>query len=170
MISKSITMKLLTILKYSINLIFCSYILTELVIHGLSIYNGQYQNESGINFWGPLLYVLIHEIIIIMILYYLRKFVLGAEKGAPLDKSTRKYLKLSGIFCLIYGLLDCCLELPTVLELYRYSSELSNSIFAESIWTIGFLFFIIIIGLFLIYLSEVLAASDEIRQESKLTI
>ncbi len=163
-------MKLLTILKYSINFLFVSYILTELAIHVMSIYNGQYLNEAGILLWGPLMYIIIHEIMLLMILYYLRKFVLEAEKGTPLDRSTRKYLKLSGIFCLIYGLLDCCFELSTVFEHYSYRSEFGNAFFAESIWTIGFLFFIIVIGLFLIYLSEVLASSDELRQESKLTI
>lgn len=160
-------MKLLTVLKYSINFIFFSFILTELLVHVLSIYNGQY--ASDIYFWWTITYILIHEIIILMVLYYLRKFVLNADKGTPLDKSTRKYLKLSGIFCLIYGFLDSY-KLIIVFEFYSTTGEYNNPFFVENIWACSSLFFTIFIGLFFIYLSQVLASSDEIRQENKLTI
>ena len=160
-------MKLLTVLRYSINFIFFSFILTELLVHVLSIYNGQYASDDY--FWWSIIFILIHEIIILMVLYYLRKFVINADKGTPLDKSTRKYLMLSGIFCLLYGFLDCY-KLTGVFEFYSTTGEYDSPFFVESIWAIGSLFFTIFIGLFFIYLSKVLASSDEIRQENKLTI
>ncbi len=160
-------MKLLTVLRYSINFLFFSFILTELLIHFLAIYKGQY--SSDFYSWRSIMYILIHEIIILMVLYYLRKFVINADRGTPLDKSTRKYLKLSGIFCVIYGFLECY-NLTGFFEFYRVIGEYNDPFFVQSIWAFSSIIFAIFIGLFLIYLSKVLASSDELRQENILTI
>lgn len=160
-------MKLLTVLRYSINLLFFSFILLVLSVHVLSFYEGQH--ELDIHFWEIQVFVLVYEVIILMALYYLRKFVLNAEKETPLDESTRKYLKLSGVFCLIFGLLDCY----KIIGLYSYYSANVgdyNNLFYLGISACSSVFFATFIGLFFIYLSNVLAFSDEIRQENKFTI
>lgn len=104
-----------------------------------------------------------------MILFFLRKFVHNSDMGAPFDRSTRKNLKLSGIFCLIYGLIRIP-ELTGILTFYRVTGEVPLSNIWSGLLDIGSFFYIILIGLFFIYLSKVLETSDAIRQENKLTI
>ena len=75
------------------------------------------------------------------------------EKTEQIEEVVLKSHKLIGVF-----------------EFYSITGEYNNPFFIENILTLSSLFFTIFIGLFFIYLSKVLATSDEIRQENKLTI
>ncbi|NJC27940.1 DUF2975 domain-containing protein [Neolewinella antarctica] len=161
-------MKLLTTVKYSINFLFFSFILTGLLNHVL-FYNGLPESTSTTYFWWLHIYIISAEVTVLLALYYLREFVLSSIRGTPLDESTRKCLKLSGIFCLVYGLLDCS-TLLGIFDYYRANSEFNNHFVGTIFRTCSSLFFTFFIGIFFIYLSKILESSDEIRQENKLTI
>lgn len=163
-------MKILTVLKYLINFIFITYLVSACLWLGWPFYDNSYaQYDNGGILSAFIIVPLIHMMIIFMILFYLRKFVHNAEVGTPLEKSTRKHLKLSGIFCLIYGFLRIP-EVAGIIAFYKATGEFNPSLINYSILDFGSLFFTFFIGLFFIYLSKVLEYSDTIRQENILTI
>lgn len=104
-----------------------------------------------------------------MILFYLRRFVMNSVGGNSLDKSTRKYLKLAGVFCLIYGVLEIH-DFSGIISFYMHGAELNSSMITSGFLDFGALCFTFLIGLFFIYLSKVLELSEVIKQENQLTI
>ncbi len=161
-------MKLLSVLKYLINTIFILFLLTGISVHVLSFYNEpSYTSQAG--FWWSQLFILMYELVVLMVLYGLLRFVLSADKGTPLDASTRKYLKLSGVFCLVSGVLSCG-QVAGIFTYYSANGGYTNQFFVDVLWGSIPVFFVVFIGVFFLYLSDVLAFSDEMRQENKLTI
>ncbi len=163
-------MKVLTLLKHFINFIFVAFILSAILMIVVPFYNQAYTDYNASDtFWMLIIFPVVHSLIIFMILFYLRKFVNHSHIGTPLDKSTRKYLKMSGVFCLISGLIRIP-EVIGIIEFYRISGEFDPLLVTNGFIDFGSLFYIILIGLFFIYLAIVLESSDVIRQENKLTI
>jgi len=163
-------MKILSVLKYLINFIFLTFLIAAITVMIIPFYHQSYSDYSSTEvFWMLIIYPIVHLLVTFLILYYLRKFVYYSFDGAPMDESSRKYLKLSGIFCVISGIIKIP-QFTGLITFYNISGELKTSMIASQFLDFDSLFFIILVGLFFIYLSKVLDKSDELRQENKLTI
>lgn len=166
-------MKVLTLLKHLINFLFFAFLGSACLLYiGPFVSPSFADYNSREIFWLLTVFPLVHLIIIFMILFFLRKFVLHATVGTPLDASSRKYLKLSGIFCLIYGLLRVpqFFALITFYRVVGFDDVNSISQLTGFFVDLGSLFYSLLIGLFFIYLSKVLESSYLIKQENQLTI
>jgi len=163
-------MKILTVLKGLINFIFLAFLIAALTVILIPFYHQSYSDYSSSEVFSMLILVpVFHLTVTFLILYYLRKFVYHSLENTPLDELSRKYLKLSGIFCVISGIIKIP-QLTGLITFYNVTGELKTSMIASQFLDFDSLFFIILIGIFFIYLSMVLDKSDELRQENKLTI
>jgi|GEM_PF-4699493 len=119
--------------------------------------------------WYAIIFISIHLIVIFMILFNLRKFVINSVSGNALDKSTRKYLKLAGIFSLIYGGMPI-FNLFGIISYFKSAGGVSVTLVTDAFFEVGKLCFLFVVGLFFLYLSNVLQQSEELKQENQLTI
>lgn len=163
-------MKILSALKHLTNFIFIAYIISAILILILPFINPSIQISTGpdkylVYLAMPLLYLLI----IFGILFFLRKFVVTSFRKEPIDESARKNLKFSGLFCILYGVISIP-KIFALIQFYRISETTNISFMLSHIFDFGSIFYMILIGLFFIYLSKVLETSDIINQENKLTI
>ena len=163
-------MKVLQILKYLVNFSLVVFLVTAFfsVLHPFtdSFYTGV---EMEKYLWVQVTYIAVHLGVIFMILYYLRRFIVNSANGKSLDKLTRKYLRMAGIFCLLYGIIKIP-QLSAFLSFYFNYTSSDSSILSAGFMEVGSLCFTFLIGLFFIYLSKVLELSDMIEKENRLTI
>ena len=162
-------MDVLKTLKYLVNFIFIAFIISAVIMLASPYYDQSYVDYSSSNVLGMLIFSIVHLIPIFLILFYLRKFVLGSDIGTPFDKATRNNLKLSGIFCLISGMIKAS-EVAGVFAYYSYTKDYNASLITNNFFDFDSVFYMTFFGLFFIYLSKVLETSDLMREENKLTI
>lgn len=161
-------MKTLTILKYAINFVFFSYIITS----GITLFQMAMQDIDNIGnpaFWYAMIFIMAFHVVIFLLLYYLRNFVLCSINETPLNHRSRKHLRKAGLFCFIFAFLNLYEVFATV-ELFYQQINSKFDVFLMSYMSSGSFFFLVLVGLFFIYLSKVLEKSDEIRTENSLTI
>lgn len=163
-------MRELRIIKHLINSIFFGFIPLGL---GLIIYPYLHAKSGGYAQGESLflhsLYPAIHCLAIFCILFCVRKFVQESYIGDHFQASSRKYLKFSGIFCLVY----CVIKLPETFAFYTFykvAGSMEPFQWMTSIFEVGSLCMMMLIGLFLIYLSKVFELSYQIKEENDLTI
>lgn len=163
-------MNVLTILKHFINFIFYAFIPLSI---GILIYPFMNPDVIGQDWKGTAIVIIIlpaiHLLCIFFILYYLRNFVFKSFVGEPFQKSSRKYLKWSGIFCLIYSLIKTP-QLFGLITFYRIAGHEDPSFILDGVFEFGIICLIAFVGLFLIYISKVFELSDQLKQENQLTI
>ena len=166
-------MKALSILKHLINFIFIVFILSSCLTFlepflQPSFSLSDYEGIGGI--W--LLFVLpsVYLLIIFFILFNLWKFIHNSVIDKSLGRSSRKYLKRSGIFSIIYGII---LKLPQVLSMMQLqwgegfqTGRMNAGLLLDLLDILLLVFF----GLFLIYMAKILELSNKLKQENELTI
>ena len=162
-------MKVITILKYLVNFIFIAFLLTSALVLSNPFWDSSFAEVSTVEVVWKLVFSLIHLSVIFMILFYLRKFVQGSDMGTPFDQATRKYLRLSGIFCLVYSMIKV-FDIAGLITYFRVIGDYDLRLVSESFLDFGSFFYLLFFGVFFIYLSKVLETSDLIREENKLTI
>jgi len=163
-------MTLLTVLKHLINFVYFAFIIMAILLITMPFIDNSYLNySSSERYWLLVGFPAVHLILMFAILFYLRKFVLKSASGTPLDYSARKYLKPAGVLCLIFGLLKAP-AIAAIIEFMRVTGEFNTITIFHSFSSFDSVFYLILIGVFLLYLSKVLESSDIIRQENKLTI
>ena len=162
-------MDVLKTLKYLVNFIFIAFIISAIIVLARPFYSQSYDPLNSPPIVWMLIFSLVHLCPIFLILFYLRKFVLGSDLATPFDKSTRNNLKLAGIFCLISAMIKAS-EVAGIISYYSYTNDYDATLIANKFFDFDSVFYMIFFGLFFIYLSKVLKSSDLIRQENKLTI
>lgn len=162
-------MKVLMILKKLINFTYFSFVPLAIFYLIFPLYSSSIIYESRSMFWLNIILPTVYLSVIFMIIFFLRKFVLNSFVNKPFDESARKYLKLSGIFCVVYG----SLSLPQIFGYIVYYSTVGvdhvNSM-VYNFLNFGTFHYSILIGLFFIYMSKILEVSDLMEQENQLTI
>jgi len=136
-----------------------------LSMHGTDMYI-----STGFEYWVNLFWNVFHLGMFFMILFYLRKFVIQSVVGESFDKSTRKYLNLAGTIAFVYGSIRLISNILSPFFFESMNVELYAMILSLDFLGFGSPFFISLIGLVFIYLSQVLELSDIINEESRLTI
>ncbi len=182
-------MDVLTVLKHAINAFFFVYLIIACLwmippINGtpgldfINVINNTVTNGSGgpveeiegAFYWYQLIWFTFHIIMFLLILFFFRKFVLHSVVGESFDKSTRKYLRYAGICCIIYGAIRVCTDVIGPLAYYWRGAQDYLVMLSMDFVGFGSPFFTLIIGLFFMYLSKVLALSEMIHHENELTI
>lgn len=101
-------------------------------------------------------------------LFNIRMIVSRFMYGFNYDLKTRKYFKVAGWSTLIYGLIKFFLE--DYWDSFLGEKGFSILSFNREFHGFGSYLFIIILGLFFIYIAKVLEKSDELQKENELTI
>ncbi len=163
-------MKVLTILKHTINILFIAFVLSSAYTLIYPYLDESYSRIKPVEIFAyESSYVFIHLFVLAFALYYLRKFVIQSSLNEPFDQLSREYIYRSGIFCILFS---CIRIIDLFFQLLHYDFGLQSKIelVVFELTHLGSMFFMLFFGLFFIYLSKVLAQSELFLKENQLTI